>query len=389
MREKPTPPPSPSFPLVTLDGIVSLFVGPLTNPFFTLLPPLIVLALNPNSDSPAFVYSCVFTVVTLALQFLAFLNKLVAGGPRRHLDWDNEVVLITGGCGGLGRVLAEYYGSIQRCSTVAVDVLPADVQRCAEWEAHGCVYCQCDVGDFDAVVSLRRRVESELGSVSILILAAGIVNSKSVLELQRTDVEQSVNVNLLGAIWCIKAFLPRMLRAYSLDSEPGGESESDDDQGNTAKPGATIVTVSSVLGYLGAAGLADYTATKAALIAFHESVRAEIALSSSQRRVNLILATPGQLATPMFAHVPSPPLATVLGPTVTPASLAAKIIRAVEQGKDDYISMPLYAEWIGVLRVLPAGLVKLLRAAVGLDAAGWAGTEIKRKNRLDDGGKAK
>ena len=375
-RPPPTPPPTPPFPLFTLDGFYALFLRPLTNPLFLISPPLLVLSLSPDLSSPAFRYSCAFTVIALIFQALFYFDGRIADGTPRKLDWTKEVVLITGGAGGLGRVLAEYYGGIRRCSTIVVDVMPATEARLKEWEALGCGYYQCDVGSSDAVNELRDRIIRDVGKVSVLILAAGIVNSKSILDLSNNDVEKTINVNLLGAIWCIKAFLPDMLQS----NRKGLKPQDSDSEENERAEGGTIVAISSVLGYLGAAGLADYTSTKAALSNFMTSLRAEISImaASGSSRVNTILATPGQLSTPLFAHVPPPPLAGFVGPTVTPAALSSAVIRAVDDGVDKEIALPLYTQWVTILGLLPRGMAKMMRSMVGVDWAGWTGA----RNRL-------
>ena len=392
-RTKPTPPAAPFFPLLSIDGLAGLLLRPLTNPLFALLPPLIVLSLNPDTNNQAFYSSCYFSVGAIAFQVLWYLNSRLAGGQQRTVDWAKEVVLITGGAGGLGRVLAEYYGSIRRATTVVVDILPASEQRKNEWTALGCAYYECDVGDFESITNLQRKIDKDIGKVSILILAAGIVNSSSILNLSKEEIQACVNVNLMGAIWSVKAFLPAMISDGSQEhvhlggNAPGFKDDHNLEDELVPTRGGTIVTVSSVLGYLGAAGLADYTATKAALTAFHESLRAELSIMSAKMhqspRVNTILATPGQLSTALFAHVPAPPLASFLGPTVTPAALATEIIRAVDEGRDKELSMPLYTQWIGTLRILPAGIAKIFRLAVGLDWAGWQGTMRKKDKGID------
>ena len=382
MPKKAAPPPAPALPLFSIDGLVALFLRPVANPLFTLLPPLVVLSLDPDPHTSTFYYASLFSILSILFQLLSYINTRIAGGRRRHVDWEQEVVLIVGGAGGLGRALAEYYGSIQRCPTAVADILPATKQRCTEWEAVGCDYYHCDVSDSDAVESLRRQVEEYHGGVTVLIFAAGTTNSKTVLHLEPKDIKKAFNVNTLGAIWCIKQFLPRMLGQsrdedgwYGSEGSINGSNSKHED--SARQLGGTIVNVSSVLGYLGAAGQADYTASKAALTVFHESLKAELAHMQQAARVNLILVTPGMLATPMFLHVPSPPLAWFLGPIVTPALLAAEIIRAVEEGRDKEISIPLYTQWIGLLKILPAALAKCVRAIVGLDASGLEGARVR------------
>lgn len=123
--------------------------------------------------------------------------------------------------------------------------------------------------------------------------------------------------------------------------------------------------------------VADYTATKAALTNLHHSLTAEMQLMPASSRVNTILATPGQLSTPLFSRITPP--STFFGPVITPAALAAAIVGAVDEGKDAEIAMPLYARAIGFWGILPSGLRRWMRGLVGLDAAGWNAIAQKKE----------
>jgi len=129
----------------------------------------------------------------------------------------------------------------------------------------------------------------------------------------------------------------------------------------------TIVTVSSVLGHLGAANLSAYTASKAALLALHHSLRAELAQNPDAADIKTILVTPGQMSTAMFANVKTP--SSFFGPIVTPAEIGKDIIKLIERGESGDIALPLYSRYIGILGVLPAGVQHLLRKWSGLDTA--------------------
>lgn len=135
--------------------------------------------------------------------------------------------------------------------------------------------------------------------------------------------------------------------------------------------GGTIVTVSSVLGKLGASHLSDYTAAKAGLIAMHTSLQAELCSPATAPRgaenIRMLLVTPGQLSTTLFAGVVTP--SNFLGPVVEPVELAREIVRDVESGWGGHISVPLYARWIDWLHVLPVGLQRAARWASGVDRA--------------------
>ena len=184
---------------------------------------------------------------------------------------------------------------------------------------------------------------------TILINNAGIVNGKPLLNLSAQEMQRNFHVNLLSHFHTIRTFLPGMLA-----SETGG----------------TIVTISSVLGKLGASHLSDYTAAKAGLIALHSSLRAELASPNAPdgaEYIRTILVTPGQLSTRLFAGVESP--SSFLGPVVEPVELAREIVNMIDSGESGQISMPLYARWIEWLHVLPVSLQRLARSVSGMDKA--------------------
>lgn len=130
--------------------------------------------------------------------------------------------------------------------------------------------------------------------------------------------------------------------------------------------GGTIVTISSILSKLGASHLSAYTASKAALIAYHASITAEL---SAHPKIKTILVTPGQLSTEMFSNVQQGPVANFFGPVVEVQDLAMEIVRMIDQGKGGLIALPTYARWISCLDILPVGLQKLFRDLAGVDAA--------------------
>lgn len=144
--------------------------------------------------------------------------------------------------------------------------------------------------------------------------------------------------------------------------------------------GGTIVTISSVLGKLGASHLSDYTAAKAGLIAMHNSLRAELASKEAPdgaETIRTILVSPGQLSTSLFGGVESP--SSFFGPVVEPVEIAKEIVRMIDAGESGEISMPLYARWIDWLNVLPVSLQRLARRLSGMDRAMEGFSAAKRK----------
>ena len=134
------------------------------------------------------------------------------------------------------------------------------------------------------------------------------------------------------------------------------------------------MTVSSVLGHLGASHLSDYTAAKAGLIAMHASLRAELtALTKDPKappgasQIRTVLVKPGQLSTSLFEGVKTP--STFFGPVVRPELLAKEIVSMIESGRTGVIALPLYASLIEWFTVLPYAVQEIARRVIGLDQA--------------------
>ncbi len=177
----------------------------------------------------------------------------------------------------------------------------------------------------------------------MLVNNAAIVVGKSLLNLSIDEIDRSLGTNMLGPFYCLKAFLPAIIR--------GGR-------------GGTIVNISSVIGHLGAAQLSDYAAAKAGVSALHRSLTAE--LRETNPDIRTVLITPGQLSTPLFYGVQTPN--SFFAPVVEPVEVAKEIVAAIDNGKGATMGMPMYARWIDWYSVLPAGVQVIARKISGVDS---------------------
>ena len=255
---------------------------------------------------------------------------------------------MTGGANGLGRCLAESWAL--KGGTVAVldreTVRKGNDDNEEEEEVDGVRYYECDISDAQAVARSWAAIAKQLGTPTVLVNCAGVVNGKKAAELRDAEVERSFAVNTVAQYRLNRLFV----------------------EGVKERPnGGTIVTVSSVLGRLGAAGLADYTATKAALTAYHHSLAAELRVSCPN--IKTILVAPGQLSTEMFSGLVQGPVLRFLGRLVEGGDLAINIIKMTSEGRGGFIAEPAYARWIGFMEVLPVGVQRVLRDLTGLDRA--------------------
>ncbi|TQS31870.1 hypothetical protein Golomagni_07835, partial [Golovinomyces magnicellulatus] len=229
----------------SIDLFAKVFKVSVFHPFVCWLVPLCLRARMYLWDEPAMLGAFAWATLITVLWLAERVNQRIAHGLPRKVDLSEEVIVVTGGASGLGMLVAEVYG--MRGATVAV----LDVNDMDNGEARGVTFYKCDVSDSKQVMAACKKIEQELGTPTVLINNAAVVVGKSLLNLSIEEIDNSLGTNLLGPFYCLKAFLPAIVR--------GGR-------------GGTIVNISSVIGHLGAAQLTDYAAAKAGISALHRSL---------------------------------------------------------------------------------------------------------------------
>lgn len=265
---------------------------------------------------------------------------LMPPAAAMKLEHDRDTVVVTGGASGLGHELVKLLAKKGTKHIFVLDIIePVPSQR-----VDNVTYYHCDVGSEESVNKIAARITKEVGHATVLINNAGVTVGKTVGDLTMEEINRTLRVNLVSAFITTKAFLPGMLelqRGY-------------------------IVTVSSVLGHMSPAKLSVYGASKAGLIAFHESLTYELGSpSQTTRGVKTMLVTPGQMATPLFDGVQTPN--EWLAPVLKPADVASKIVTSMEKGSIETISTPLYTQFIPMFRSLPWRPVEVARRFSGMD----------------------
>lgn len=146
----------------------------------------------------------------------SFIYPLI---PRKYLvkNVAGEVVLITGGGFGLGRLLAQRFAKLGS-KVVIWDVNRDNMDKTKEMiECAGgeCYAYYCDVSDAQCVNRTADQVRKEVGHVTILVMNAGIVNGRKLLDLSEQQIRKCFDVNALSHFWLTKAFLPFMMKINS------------------------------------------------------------------------------------------------------------------------------------------------------------------------------
>ncbi|PYH41492.1 putative short-chain dehydrogenase/reductase family protein [Aspergillus saccharolyticus JOP 1030-1] len=336
---------------ITLDLLLAVLARTLFHPFIAWILVLCLRAQATPYTAPPFLLATGYATVLSALTVLGSVNRRVAYGLPRRVDLSEEVVVVTGGASGLGLLIARIY-AMRGVEVAVLDVnVPDEGEKKGREdqgeEGDGVVYYRCDVGDRGALEEVVRRVEVELGTPTVLVqCAAARINGQSLRELSAEAFQKTIRTNLLAAFHAYQVFLPRMLSAAT---------------------GGTIVTVSSVLGQLCAAGLADYSASKAGLSAVHRTLEAELRASGDDDKVKMILVEPGQISTPLFQSVKTP--SRFFAPVLEPVHVAQEIVSAIDSGRGAVIRLPTFAMLVNWYAVMPVGLQRIARYLSGIDNA--------------------
>ena len=153
------PPGTPWHASLNVDLFLTILRNSIFHPFVASLLPLCLRAAEVPYSAPAFRNTVYWAIFVCLCHILAPINQRIAFGKPRKVDWEQEVVVITGGARGLGRCVAEIYAL--RGATVGVlDVETVDGGR----EVEGVRYWTCDIGDVEAVERVWREIEKEVGS---------------------------------------------------------------------------------------------------------------------------------------------------------------------------------------------------------------------------------
>ncbi|KAF8562494.1 hypothetical protein P879_11404 [Paragonimus westermani] len=298
----------------------------------------------------------VIVIVTLLSTFKELCMYVVSTLFPTYKELTDDVVLVTGGGSGLGRLMCLQFAKY--CPTlVALDINQDGLAETARLvlERQGKVLRTyvCDLRCRDQIVETAERVLSDVGRVTILVNNAGIVSGKMFLDLTPEEIENSFKVNVFSHFYTIQAFLPSMIgvRTCSLVDQSGDSVEHKNARGH-------IVNIASVAGLVGGVGLSDYCATKAANLLMSESLELELEEMHLQDQIHVTRVCPFLLTTDMFRGCQ--PLRSWLLPIVDAEYCARRIVDAVRTNEHEVVIYRRYVLFRLLKACLPNKTLKLL-----------------------------
>ena len=217
---------------------------------------------------------------------------------------NQRTILITGGTSGIGLELAKRL--VERGNTVIVTGREKQKLEAARRTAPGIQGFISDVSDPAAIASLSAMVLGQFPALDTLINNAGIMrNLKFSGTRDLEDITREIGINLSGPIRMIQQFLPHL----------------------KTRRDALIINVSSGLAFIPFPAAPVYSATKAALHSFSQSLRVQL----KGTNVTVVELAPPGVETPLFRGEFAEEMAGQKGMDVK--VLAAKAIAGIEAGK--------------------------------------------------------
>ena len=210
-------------------------------------------------------------------------------------ETSGRVVLITGGSRGIGLATAHRFAALgDRVAVTYHSSPPPD----------GFFAVKCDVTSTPDVDAAFTAIEQHFGPVEILVSNAGMTKDMLLLRMSETDFSDVIDANLTAAYRVAKRASQGMLKARR----------------------GRMIFVSSVVGMLGSAGQANYSASKSGLIGLARSIAREL----GSRSITANVVAPGPVATDMLAALPEDRVASLtsavpLGRLASPEEVAGTI----------------------------------------------------------------
>lgn len=225
---------------------------------------------------------------------------------------EGEIVLITGGGSGIGRLM-----SLKLAKLGAV-IVTWDVNTKGNEETvsmiqkiGGTAYAYTvDITNRQKIYAAADEVKQDVGTVSILINNAGIVSGSTLLTTPDEKIIRTFDVNVLAHFWTIKSFMPDMI----------------------LKQKGHIVNVASMAGHSGMSKLVDYCSSKFAAVGLDDALKVELKVQGHDNYIKTTVVCPYYISTGMFAGVQSKII-----PILEPEHVAETAVQGIITNKPQVI----------------------------------------------------
>ncbi|MDD5268896.1 MAG: 3-oxoacyl-ACP reductase FabG [Methylococcales bacterium] len=183
-----------------------------------------------------------------------------------------QIALVTGASRGIGRAIA---GRLAEDGFFVVGTATSDAGAGAisDYLGENGKGVKLDVSDAASIAEVVKAVSDEFGAPTVLVNNAGITRDNLLMRMKDDEWDDIINTNLTSVFRMSKAVLRGMMKAKT----------------------GRIINISSVVGFTGNAGQANYAAAKAGMVGFAKSMAKEV----GSRNITVNTVAPGFIDTDM------------------------------------------------------------------------------------------
>ena len=240
-------------------------------------------------------------------------------------------VLVTGGAGHIGRLLALKAGRAGASNVIIWDVNAEQIQDLTHDDAFRDLSIhtnRVDISKPVEIYSAAERIHNQFEGIDILFNNAGVVTGKYFREQSPEEIQRLIEINVLGSMHTARAFLPEMIKI--------GRGH--------------IVNISSASSLMANPRMSVYAGSKWAITGWSESLRLE--LEETGKDLYVTTVQPSYVKTKMFEGATAP----LLTPILEPEYITDKIIEAVKLNKI-WVREPFMVKLIPLLKgIMPTRL---------------------------------
>jgi len=244
--------------------------------------------------------------------------------------YKHKTILITGAASGIGKRFAEKVGEEPGVTLILWDLNSDALSKLAEKLREKCPVDKAliDITDSDHVEMEAERLIKQNRVPDIILNCAGVVTGKLFQEYKYYEIDKTLQVNVSGSMYVVRAFLNEMIERGS----------------------GHIVNLASASGYIGNPKMSVYAASKWAVLGWTESLYLE--MKQNQTGIYVTAVIPSYIDTGMFEGVKAP----LLTPILKTDEIVNRMLKGIAKQKRS-IKAPFMVRLTPILKgVLPASV---------------------------------
>ncbi|KAK1676775.1 hypothetical protein BDP55DRAFT_100680 [Colletotrichum godetiae] len=282
---------------------------------------------------PRFVLSLLLGIAALRKSNSLLSQATINNFTQDKYDWRRELVVVTGGSGGLGDKL------VRKLAKNCIKVISLDVVPPRTPLPSNAYFYEADITSSKSIKEITGRIRQDHGDPTVLVNNAGVMKIASMLDETEEQIRHVFDVNIIASFLLIKEFLPSMIH---------------NNHGH-------VVSVASMASFVTGVNNVDYSCSKIGVLALHEGLAQELRHRYKAPRVRTSIIHPTYIRTALIekVHSSGPFKSKIL----EPEPVVDAIFKQVVSGRSGHVYLPGdYARAAG-LRAWPHWLQESLRNA--------------------------